>query len=318
MKIELTCSIVQDLLPNYIEKLTSDETNQALEQHLATCAACKQAYQQMAADIEPPANVPVIELKFLKKVKRTRLLAAALCVVLTLVLSYLLYASEYKFTMDKDDLSAGITEYTSPLQTPIDAYVLESKEMNGVLIVSFKDQANSGVYGIAEFLKGFNHRYRIVRAKIASSEYSSVVQIYPVEIKDRRFYAVSGYNLADEIKYYGLDYHAYTSPGYLSKDRVRKSLKFQVKNPQFLEFYPVEELDNRLKDSVEETLYNYHLMTTSLYDADGTEITENYRNAEAVQNMSSGSGKAELFLLYVYVVIVMGLGLIFTRYFLTE
>lgn len=318
MKKELTCSIVQDLLPNYIEKLTSDDTNHAMEQHLETCEYCKKAYEQMVADIGNPEKVPVIELKFLKKVKRTRLLAVVICVILTLVLSYLIYMSEYKFTIDKSDLAAAITGYTAPFKTPVDAYVLETKEMHGVLIVSFKDQSNADVYGIAEFLKGFNQRYRIVRTKIGSSDYSSVVQFYPVEIKDERYIAVSGYNISDEIKYYGLDYFTYSSPGYLSEDRVRKSIKFEVKNPQFLEFYHAEELDSLLENSVEEPLYNYHLVTTSMYNADGMEITDNYRNAEdAEHRVSSVSGKAELFMLYVYIAIVIGLGYILTRYFLT-
>ncbi|PKM50454.1 MAG: hypothetical protein CVV02_10965 [Firmicutes bacterium HGW-Firmicutes-7] len=319
MKKELTCSIVQDLLPNYIEKLTSDDTNIAIEEHLDTCEDCKEAYEQMVDDIDNIEKIPVIELKFLKKVKRTRLLAAVLCVVLTLVLSCLIYVSEYKFTINKSDLSAAITEFTASYKNPVDAYVLETKEMDGVLIVSFKDQFNADVYGIAEFLGGFNQRYRIVRANIESSDYSSVVQIYPVEIKDEQYIAVSGYNLSNEIMYYGLDYYTYSSPGYLSEDRARKSIKFEVKNPQFLEFYHVEELDSLLENSVEESFYNYHLVTTSMYDADGMEITEKYRNVEDDDlRVSSGSGKAELFLIYVYIAIVMGLGIIFTRYFLTE
>lgn len=318
MKKDLICSIVQDLLPNYIEKLTSENTKQAIAQHLDTCEDCKKVYEQMVADIGTPEKVPARELKFLKKINRTRQLAAVLCVVLTLLLSYLIYTSEYKFTSDKRDLAAAITEYTSSSKTPVDAYVLETQEIDGVLVASFKDQANAGVYGIAEFLKGFNQRYRIVRTKIKSSNYSAVVQIYPVEIKNERYIAVSGYNLSDEIKYYGLDYYAYTKPGYLAEDRIRKSLKFEIKNPQFLEFYHVEDLHNLLEDSAEETLYNYHLVATSMYDANGMEITENYRNVEdADRRVSSGSGKAELFLLYVFIAIVIGVGYIMTRYFLT-
>lgn len=90
MKEELTCSIVQDLLPNYIEKLTMNETNIFLEKHLETCVSCKEVYEHMVVDIGSTKKAPVIELKFLKKVKRTRLLAAVLCIALTLVLSYLL------------------------------------------------------------------------------------------------------------------------------------------------------------------------------------------------------------------------------------
>ncbi|MGS0763434.1 zf-HC2 domain-containing protein [Syntrophomonas curvata] len=319
MKKELPCSIVQDLLPNYIERLTGDDTNQALEQHLDACEGCKKAYEQMADDIGSPERVPVIELRFLKKVKRTRLLAAALCVVLTLVLSYLIYASEYKFTNDKSSLAAAVTEFTAPFKNPVDAYVLETKEVDGRLVASFKDQADTDVYGMAVLMKGFNQKYRIVRAQVKSSDYSSVVQMYPVEIKDERYVAVSGYNLSDEIEYYGLDYNAYSSPGYLSEDRVRKSIKFKVKNPQFLEIYHAEELDSLFEKSAGDTLYNPHLVTTSMYDADGREITEKFINQEgAGDRVSSGIGKAELFMLYVFIMIVMGLGYIFTRYFLTE
>ena len=43
MKHDLPCAIVQDLLPNYLEGLTSEETNRSIESHLggcSTCAAC--------------------------------------------------------------------------------------------------------------------------------------------------------------------------------------------------------------------------------------------------------------------------------------
>lgn len=315
MKQEVACSIVQDLLPNYIEKLTSDETNHMVEQHLNTCGDCKNLYEQMAADIDTPEKVPVIELKFLKKVKRIRLLAAILSIVLALVLSYLLYASEYGFTLDHGDLSAGITEF----EPSVDAYVLETKEVEGVLIVSFKDQSTANVYGIAEFIKGFNQKYRIVRTHVRAADYSSVVQIYPIEIKKERYIAVSGYNLSDEIMYYGLDYSTYENPGYLSENRVRESVKFEVKNPQFLEIYRAEELDNRLTNRVEHTLSNYHLTATSVYDEAGLEITENFRIVENTnQSTGFGTGKAELFLLYIYIAIVLGLGIVCTRYFLTD
>jgi len=256
--------------------------------------------------------------EFLKKVKRTRLLAAALCIVLTLSLSYLIYALEYKYTYDKNDLATGITKFTTPFEPTFDAYVLETKEMDGELIVSFKDQSKEGVYGIAKFLKGVNQRYRIVSTKIETSDYSSVVEFYPIEIKDERYIAVSGYNLSNEIMYYGLDYATYTSPGYLAKDRVRKPLKFEVKNPQFLEIYPADELDTQIVNTSDKTLYNYHLIETSLYDAEGMEITENYRNIEVDNSMSPSIGKAELFVLYIMIAFVLGLGLLVTRYFLTE
>ena len=40
MKNDLTCAVVRDLLPSYVEGLTSVETNRAVEAHLTACADC--------------------------------------------------------------------------------------------------------------------------------------------------------------------------------------------------------------------------------------------------------------------------------------
>ena len=37
------CKIVQDLLPNYVENLTTKETNQFIENHLENCKDCNRS-----------------------------------------------------------------------------------------------------------------------------------------------------------------------------------------------------------------------------------------------------------------------------------
>src|SRR6056297_3056814 len=162
MKSELKCTIVQDLLPNYIDELTSEDTNEAIESHLKTCGDCKEAYEQMAADMGNMEKVPAVELKFLKKIKSTRLMAAALCIMVTVGLCYALYASEFKYINDKGNLSSAITEYTSPFESKVDAYVLETKEIDGMLVVSFRDRARKNVNGDAFLSKGINQKYRML------------------------------------------------------------------------------------------------------------------------------------------------------------
>ncbi len=46
------CKVVQDLLPNYIEKLTSEETNGYIEKHLEECDDCKKVYSSMLEDLK--------------------------------------------------------------------------------------------------------------------------------------------------------------------------------------------------------------------------------------------------------------------------
>ena len=46
------CKIVQDLLPNYIDKLTNEETNTFIEEHLKECDNCNKILADMQKNIE--------------------------------------------------------------------------------------------------------------------------------------------------------------------------------------------------------------------------------------------------------------------------
>lgn len=52
MKEKKDCKIVQDLLPNYIEKLTEKETNEYIEEHLIICEDCKKIYDTMKINLD--------------------------------------------------------------------------------------------------------------------------------------------------------------------------------------------------------------------------------------------------------------------------
>ena len=89
MKNELTCEIVQDLLPSYVDHLTNDVTNAAISAHLADCKDCSQILSDMQAP-EPPQTGPDEDaptIDFLRKNRRKnqkRILAAVLIVALLL------------------------------------------------------------------------------------------------------------------------------------------------------------------------------------------------------------------------------------------
>ena len=48
------CKIVQDLLPNYVEDLTNEETNLFIEEHLRECNTCKKMFNNMKTEIQKP------------------------------------------------------------------------------------------------------------------------------------------------------------------------------------------------------------------------------------------------------------------------
>ena len=70
MKNDLTCGVVRDLLPSYVEGLTSDETNAAVEAHLAACPDCAARRDAMAAPEESASAEQSREVDYLKTVRR--------------------------------------------------------------------------------------------------------------------------------------------------------------------------------------------------------------------------------------------------------
>lgn len=71
MERKLECEIVQDILPNYIEGMTGEKTNQSIAEHLEECPSCKEIYQKMTQEVRvAPAIHPAKGVKsYLNKVR---------------------------------------------------------------------------------------------------------------------------------------------------------------------------------------------------------------------------------------------------------
>ena len=91
MKNDLTCGVVRDLLPNYIDGLLCVESQQAVDRHLASCSACADALAAMGAQ-EPPPEEQAREVDYLKRVKlhnNRKIIAAVVCTAAVLVTALL-------------------------------------------------------------------------------------------------------------------------------------------------------------------------------------------------------------------------------------
>lgn len=82
----MKCEIIQDLLPSYIENLTSEESNKEIRNHLSDCEDCKKVYQEMTAEVSeiPKADTDGAEL--FKKVKKNLFLQKIGMLLLILIL----------------------------------------------------------------------------------------------------------------------------------------------------------------------------------------------------------------------------------------
>lgn len=80
---KIDCHIIQDLLPSYIDGLLSQESKEAVEEHLEGCNNCQKINEAMRTEIETVKRAEdLIEIdrtkKFLRKVALRKMVAGAL------------------------------------------------------------------------------------------------------------------------------------------------------------------------------------------------------------------------------------------------
>ena len=114
------CRIVQDLLPNYIEGLTNEETNQYIEEHLKECEECKQVLENMKKDYNlTDTKREKREVNFLKKYRNKMKILKI--ILLIIVVSYVLLVvgrTTIMFSLaNKAKENQGITNFYTKCST---------------------------------------------------------------------------------------------------------------------------------------------------------------------------------------------------------
>lgn len=80
------CSIVQDLLPNYIDNLTNEETNLLIEKHLAECEACQKMLDTMQKEVKLKGKKrEEREVKYMKKINHKLAFLKGLIIIILII-----------------------------------------------------------------------------------------------------------------------------------------------------------------------------------------------------------------------------------------
>lgn len=111
MKNDLTCGVVRDLLPSYVEGLVGEESREAVDRHLAGCPDCTARKEAMSAPAEAAETAK--EVDFLKKVKKRgakRIVLAVVCTALVLVGALLAKEFVIGQTPDPERISIELAE----------------------------------------------------------------------------------------------------------------------------------------------------------------------------------------------------------------
>ncbi len=165
MKIDLSCEIVRDLLPNYIDELASKSTVEVVEAHLQECKACNTIYKNMkeeegkeghseGEDSEAEKMLfKKINRKMNKKTKVIGLIGLG-AIIFVVALMQLLYNMALKeVPMEEVAISAQVypieSLVTEENQKQSDKQLLitkgESKEDEVSYSITFPDMPNSNI-----------------------------------------------------------------------------------------------------------------------------------------------------------------------------
>lgn len=144
---KIPCEIIQDLLPSYIDELTSDVTNREVEAHMTECEQCRNVFEQMKAPDIETTETEEKEIDFLKKTKkkhrRNLILSAAVVWAIAILFFGVRYYIDGQY-MNTDYLSYNLDVSGSELSVVVNStsdqgiQKVEINEAEGVVEISVR------------------------------------------------------------------------------------------------------------------------------------------------------------------------------------
>ncbi len=142
----MKCEIIKDLLPSYIDGLTSPESNITIQEHLDNCSQCSAYFEEMQNSIDLKSTTP--EINPFVKIKRDNLRKLILAIFITAAIvgvsieGYHNYWSYGKSTRSTEmtlscqkhgDVTQLVFEPTDERTRFIVAHGGENTEVNGIM-----------------------------------------------------------------------------------------------------------------------------------------------------------------------------------------
>jgi len=102
----MECAIIKDLLPSFIDGLTSKESNRAVGEHLKECAKCRDYLEEMKAELESGKYMEINKeqekaeiwiFKKLKKIMERTVFGTIVAVLLVMVVLWGIYEQTFIF-----------------------------------------------------------------------------------------------------------------------------------------------------------------------------------------------------------------------------
>ncbi|WP_301109952.1 zf-HC2 domain-containing protein [Sporosarcina sp.] len=129
---EIKCTIIQDLLPIYVDDVVSKDTKELVGHHLLTCQACQKEYEQMAQTLYVPIeNKVTLFEKVNRKWNRKKMILIGGSIVTTVLLCLAIFS--YVF------------HYAKPITYSKDLFEIEQQQ-DGTLVSNYFGKSHAGTH----------------------------------------------------------------------------------------------------------------------------------------------------------------------------
>lgn len=160
MMKEISCNIIRDILPLYVDGVVSDDTKEMVEEHLERCEKCIKEVKLMKQEIYIPAEKEGTFIKsFKKKWRNKKLIISGLSILLTGLILFGTFSFIFHYdtvvpyteslikieTQDDDMLVShyyGVSYYSIAASHPIKLKI-DGKEKNAIFLYYTETIANS-------------------------------------------------------------------------------------------------------------------------------------------------------------------------------
>lgn len=106
----VSCNIIKDILPLYVDEVVSDDTRNMVSSHMEHCGDCRKKYEEMKADVSIPIENSAKPLKKIKnawKRKKVILVCATLIAAIA-IMCCALFAVEHFVYQEKIAVNGAV------------------------------------------------------------------------------------------------------------------------------------------------------------------------------------------------------------------
>lgn len=140
----MKCEIIKDLIPSYIDGLTSKESNYEIELHLETCEECRACLEEMRQNLATPKveMEDKVYMQVLKKVKKIEIERVALVASIAAIIAVFIFSGVHKYFYGIHD--AGLEDLNVKCESIENKrkLIFESKDDEWLISVGYVGYSN--------------------------------------------------------------------------------------------------------------------------------------------------------------------------------